>query len=47
MLVAQGASVVDLDGAALLAEDRDAPLIYDDKGRVHPATKALWGGGSE
>jgi len=41
-LVAQGAKVVDLDGPLLLAEDRDEPLIFDDKG-VHPPTAALWG----
>ncbi len=42
VLVAQGASVVDLDGSLLLAEDRDAPLFYDASG-VHPGTAALWG----
>ncbi|ABG30668.1 dipeptide epimerase [Roseobacter denitrificans] len=41
-LVAQGASVVDLDGPLLLAEDRDHPLEFDDKG-VHPPEKELWG----
>ena len=41
-LVAQGAKVVDLDGPLLLAEDRDEPLIFDDKG-VHPPAAALWG----
>ena len=41
-LVAQGASVVDLDGPLLLAEDRDNPLTYDDDG-VHPPMAALWG----
>lgn len=41
-LVAQGAAVVDLDGPLLLAEDRDAPLVYDESG-VHPSTKDLWG----
>ena len=41
-LVAQGAAVVDLDGPLLLAEDRDAPLVFDAAG-VHPPTKALWG----
>jgi len=42
VLVAQGAEVVDLDGPLLLAEDRDAPLVYDKAG-VHPASAALWG----
>ncbi|TVP73933.1 MAG: dipeptide epimerase [Rhodobacteraceae bacterium] len=42
VLVAQGADVVDLDGPLLLAEDRDPPLHYDDKG-VHPPLPALWG----
>ncbi len=41
-LVAQGARVVDLDGPLLLAEDRDQPLKFDDKG-VHPPVAALWG----
>ena len=41
-LVAQGATVVDLDGPLLLAEDRDHPLQFDDKG-VHPPEAALWG----
>lgn len=41
-LVAQGASVVDLDGPLLLAEDRDEPLIFDNAG-VHPPSVALWG----
>jgi L-alanine-DL-glutamate epimerase-like enolase superfamily enzyme len=42
VLVAQGAEVVDLDGPLLLAEDRDAPLVYDAAG-VHPASAELWG----
>jgi L-alanine-DL-glutamate epimerase-like enolase superfamily enzyme len=42
VLVAQGAEVVDLDGPLLLAEDRETPLHYDDKG-VHPPLPALWG----
>jgi L-alanine-DL-glutamate epimerase-like enolase superfamily enzyme len=42
VLVAQGVEVVDLDGPLLLAEDRDPPLFYDDKG-VHPPLSALWG----
>ena len=41
-LVAQGASVVDLDGPLLLAEDRDERLIFDNAG-VHPPSAALWG----
>ncbi len=42
VLVAQGADLVDLDGPLLLAEDRDPPLLYDDRG-VHPPLPALWG----
>ncbi len=42
VLVAQGADIVDLDGPLLLAEDREPPLFYDDKG-VHPPLPALWG----
>jgi|TARA_B110000908_G_scaffold56922_1_gene69283 L-alanine-DL-glutamate epimerase-like enolase superfamily enzyme len=41
-LVAQGVSIVDLDGPLLLAEDRDEPLIFDNAG-VHPPSAALWG----
>ncbi|TDK42388.1 N-acetyl-D-Glu racemase DgcA [Antarcticimicrobium luteum] len=41
-LVAQGARVVDLDGPLLLAEDRDHPLRFDDRG-VYPPDAALWG----
>lgn len=41
-LIAQGASIVDLDGPLLLAEDRDNPLKFDDKG-VHPPRRELWG----
>ena len=41
-LVAQGVSVVDLDGPLLLAEDRDNALIFDDRG-VHPPDATLWG----
>ena len=41
-LVAQGASVVDLYGPLLLAEDRDEPLIFDNSG-VHPPSATLWG----
>jgi len=42
VLVAQGASVVDLDGPLLLAEDRETPLTFDEAG-VHPSAAALWG----
>ncbi len=42
VLVAQGVDIVDLDGPLLLAEDREPPLFYDDKG-VHPPLPALWG----
>ncbi len=41
-LVAQGASVVDLDGPLLLAEDRDHALTFDAAG-VHPPDARLWG----
>lgn len=41
-LVAQGASLVDLDGPLLLSEDRDEPLKFDNAG-VHPPSAALWG----
>jgi len=41
-LVAQGALVTDLDGPLLLAEDRNTPLICDDRG-VHPPAAELWG----
>jgi len=42
VLVAQGATIVDLDGPLLLAADRDHPLKYDAAG-VHPSTPELWG----
>ena len=42
VLVAQGAAVTDLDGPLLLAQDRDHPLHFDDKG-VHPPVPQLWG----
>ncbi len=42
VLVAQGATVTDLDGPLLLAEDRDEPLIFDAAG-VHPPVAKLWG----
>ena len=41
-LVAQGAMVTDLDGPLLLAEDREAPLLFDEAG-VHPPEPGLWG----
>ena len=41
-LVAQQARVVDLDGALLLAKDRDDGLRYDGS-LVHPPSAALWG----
>lgn len=40
LLAAQGVRWVDLDGALLLAEDRDGALIAED-GRLRPGT--LWG----
>ncbi|ETX14149.1 mandelate racemase [Roseivivax halodurans JCM 10272] len=42
VLVAQGAAVTDLDGPLLLAEDRKAPLRFDEAG-VHPPEAELWG----
>jgi L-alanine-DL-glutamate epimerase-like enolase superfamily enzyme len=42
VLVAQEASVVDLDGPLLLAEDRAQPLRFDAAG-VHPPEPGLWG----
>jgi len=42
VLVAQGATVVDLDGPLLLAEDRDQPLKYNMRG-VHASAPGLWG----
>lgn len=41
-LLAQGALFTDLDGPLLLAEDRAAPLRFDEAG-VHPPERALWG----
>lgn len=41
-LVAQGATVTDLDGPLLLGEDRETPLKFDDAG-VHPPAAELWG----
>jgi len=42
VLVAQGVEFTDLDGPLLLAEDREAPLYYDENG-VHPPQAELWG----
>jgi len=42
VLVAQTASVVDLDGPLLLAEDRSPPLLYSGSD-VFPAQPELWG----
>ena len=42
VMLAQGASYVDLDGPLLLAEDRPHPLHYDAAG-VHPPDRELWG----
>jgi L-alanine-DL-glutamate epimerase-like enolase superfamily enzyme len=42
MLVAQGASVVDLDGPLLLDRDRAQGLKYE-KGLMHPPEAGLWG----
>jgi L-alanine-DL-glutamate epimerase-like enolase superfamily enzyme len=42
LLVAQRARVVDLDGALLLASDRESGLRYEDS-LVYPAVSALWG----
>lgn len=41
-ILAQGVAFTDLDGPLLLAEDRAAPLIFDNAG-VHAPTPALWG----
>ena len=42
LLVAQHASVVDLDGPLLLAEDREPALAYQQS-EISPANRALWG----
>lgn len=42
VLLTQGALVTDLDGPLLLAEDRETPLQFDDRG-VHPPVADLWG----
>ncbi len=41
-ILAQGVAYTDLDGPLLLAEDRDTPLTFDDKG-VHAPDANLWG----
>ena len=41
-LVAQGADWSDLDGPADMAQDRDHPVVYDDR-HIHPALPQLWG----
>lgn len=41
-ILAQGVAFTDLDGPLLLAEDRNAPLKFDDAG-VHAPVAALWG----
>ncbi len=41
-ILAQGATFTDLDGPLLLAEDRETPLTFDDRG-VHPPAANLWG----
>ena len=41
-ILAQGVAFTDLDGPLLLAEDREAPLKFDDAG-VHAPDAALWG----
>jgi L-Ala-D/L-Glu epimerase len=41
-ILAQGVAFTDLDGPLLLAEDRAAPLQFDDHG-VHPPAADLWG----
>jgi L-alanine-DL-glutamate epimerase-like enolase superfamily enzyme len=42
VLVAQSASLVDLDGPLLLERDRPYGLYYDGS-LVYPPTPALWG----
>ncbi|WP_340104689.1 N-acetyl-D-Glu racemase DgcA [Rhodohalobacter sp. 8-1] len=41
-LVAQNATITDLDGPLLLAKDRDTPLKFDENG-IHPPSAELWG----
>jgi len=42
LLLTPGASVVDLDGPLLLAEDREPGLVFEG-GRIQPPQPALWG----
>ena len=42
ILVAQGANWSDLDGPADMAQDRENPVVYDDR-HIHPASPQLWG----
>jgi L-alanine-DL-glutamate epimerase-like enolase superfamily enzyme len=42
VLVAQWADWSDLDGPADMAQDRDHPVVYDDR-HIHPASPLLWG----
>lgn len=42
LLLAQEADFVDLDGALLLARDREPGLRFED-GLLHPASPQLWG----
>ncbi|MBC6438895.1 MAG: dipeptide epimerase [Rhodospirillales bacterium] len=42
MLVAQGASVVDLDGPLLMREDRSPGIVFEGN-RMHPCPPELWG----
>lgn len=42
ILAAQGADWSDLDGPADMAQDRDNPVVYDDR-HIHPASPLLWG----
>ncbi len=42
LLIAQYASIVDLDGPLLLAEDRPCPIRYEQS-TVYPPASTLWG----
>jgi hypothetical protein len=42
VILAQGAAVVDLDGALLLARDREPGLRYDGS-LIYPPEPELWG----
>ncbi|MHC8508616.1 MAG: N-acetyl-D-Glu racemase DgcA [Rhodospirillales bacterium] len=42
MLLAHRARVVDLDGPALLKQDRESGLLFNE-GRIHPPLPELWG----